>query len=197
MFTGIIQDIGIVTGIAKSGDWLLTIKTEKLPLANTAIGASISCSGACLTVTAKTADTFNVQVSGETLAKTTLKNWAAGIRINLEPALRLGDELGGHLVSGHVDCVTRLVAHKPEGDSLRLQFATTPEFARFLAPKGSIVIDGVSLTVNEVEDARFGVNIIPHTQVETTLGSLREGDEVNIEVDMMARYIDRLLRARQ
>lgn len=192
MFTGIIQDIGIVAAIAKQGDWRMTIKTG-LPLTNTAIGASIACSGACLTVIAKTADTFDVQVSGETLAKTTLKHWTIGTNVNLEPALRMGDELGGHLVTGHVDGVARVVGVKREGDSIRLTFEAPKDLARFLAPKGSAVIEGVSLTVNEVDGATFGVNIIPHTQTATTLGALREGDSVNFEVDMIARYLDRLL----
>ena len=170
----------------------MTIKTG-LPLTNTAIGASIACSGACLTVIAKTADTFDVQVSGETLAKTTLKHWTIGTNVNLEPALRMGDELGGHLVTGHVDGVARVVGVKREGDSIRLTFEAPKDLARFLAPKGSAVIEGVSLTVNEVDGATFGVNIIPHTQTATTLGALREGDSVNFEVDMIARYLDRLL----
>ena len=193
MFTGIIQDIGTVTGLVKSGDWLLTIETKKLSLATTAIGASIACSGACLTVIAKTANSFQVQASAETLNKTTMSRWQTGTRINLEPALRMGDELGGHLVTGHVDAVIALVSKQKEGDSLRLQFEAPSEFARFIAAKGSAVIEGVSLTVNEVEGSRFGVNIIPHTQVETTLGALEVGDKANFEVDMIARYLDRLL----
>ena len=193
MFTGIIQDIGTVTALAKKGDWVLTLQTHKLSLATTAIGASIACSGVCLTVIAKTTNTFDVQVSAETLNTTTLKNWQVGTRVNLEPALRLGDELGGHLVTGHVDGVARVIARHQEGDSIRLSFEAPPLLARFLAPKGSAVIEGVSLTVNEVENARFGVNIIPHTQNETTLGTLAVGDDVNFEVDMIARYLDRLL----
>ena len=193
MFTGIIQDVGKVVALVKQGDWVLTLKTRKLSLVQTAIGASIACSGACLTVIAKTADTFDVQVSAETLDRTTVKNWSVGTRVNLEPALRMGDELGGHLVTGHVDGVARVAAKHTEGDSLRLSFEAPPEFSRFLAPKGSVVIDGVSLTVNEVEGARFGVNIIPHTQTETTLGDLAVGDIVNFEVDMIARYLDRLI----
>jgi riboflavin synthase len=193
MFTGIVQDIGVITSLVKTGDWVVRIGTQKLSLAPTAIGASIACSGVCLTVIAKTVDGFDTQVSGETLEKTTLKDWQIGTRVNLEPALRLGDELGGHLVTGHVDGVARVAARRPEGDSVRLSFAAPPEQTRFLAVKGSVVIDGVSLTVNEVEGTRFGVNIIPHTQNETTLGGLTVGDRVNLEVDMIARYLDRLL----
>ena len=170
MFTGIVQDIGHVAAVAKKGDWVLTIKTGQLSLARTAIGASISCAGVCQTVIAKTARTFDVQVSAETLGKTTLKGWKAGVRVNLEPALRMGDELGGHLVTGHVDGVAKLVSRKTEGGSLRLIFLTPKQFMRFIAPKGAVVIDGVSLTVNEVKGAHFGVNIIPHTQKATTLG---------------------------
>jgi riboflavin synthase len=196
MFTGIIQDIGTVAAITQKGDWIITIKVHALPLANTAIGASISCSGACLTVIAKTADSFDVQASHETLDVTTLKNWHAGSRVNLEPALRMGDELGGHLVSGHVDSVTRVISRMQDGDSLRLHLAVPPSLARFLAAKGSVVIDGVSLTVNEIDDASFGVNIIPYTQSATTLGGLRTDDGVNLEIDMMARYLDRLIAKR-
>ncbi|MDR3424322.1 MAG: riboflavin synthase [Alphaproteobacteria bacterium] len=194
MFTGIVQDIGTVIAIVKNGDWLMTIRPDNLPLERTAIGASMACSGACLTVIAKTADGFQVQASNETLGKTTLKNWQVGTRVNLEPALRMGDELGGHLVSGHVDATARVASVRREGDSMRVQFDAPQELARFIAPKGSVVLDGVSLTVNEVEGGRFGVNIIPHTQKMTTLGALQVGDEVNIEADMIARYLDRLIR---
>jgi riboflavin synthase len=193
MFTGIIQDIGSITEIVKSGDWLLTIKTDKLSLASTTIGASIACSGICLTVIAKTTDTFQVQASTETLNKTNMLHWQKGTRINLEPALRMGDELGGHLVTGHIDGIAFVTAKHKEGDSIRLQFEVPPLFSRFLAPKGSAVVEGVSLTVNEIADNRFGVNIIPHTQTATTLGTLAIGDEVNFEVDMIARYVERLL----
>jgi len=193
MFTGIVQDIGTVTDIVKNADWLLTIKTDKLSLATTAIGASIACSGVCLTVIARTPESFQVQASAETLGKTTLKFWRQGTRINLEPALRLGDELGGHLVTGHVDGVAHVVSRQAEGESIRLQFDAPSELSRFLAPKGSAVIEGVSLTINDVEQTRFGVNIIPHTQTATTLGDLAVGAGVNFEVDMIARYLDRLL----
>jgi riboflavin synthase len=193
MFTGIIQDIGVVTDIVKNGDWVLTIKTG-LPLATTPIGASIACSGACLTVISKTEDSFTVQASQETVGLTTVKHWSVGTRVNLEPALRMGDELGGHLVSGHVDGIARVISRIAEGDSVRLTFDASEAFKRFIAPKGSAVIDGVSLTVNEADGAIFGVNIIPHTQSATTLGALQIGDEVNFEVDLIARYLDRLIQ---
>lgn len=196
MFTGIIHDIGSIAAIDKTGDWTLTIATKKLPLEKTALGASVACSGICLTVIEKSAGQFKVQVSMETLSKTSAVHWKTGQRINLEPALRMGDELGGHLLSGHVDGVARVVSRSGEGDSLRLQFEVPGQFARFLAPKGSAAIDGVSLTVNDVDGARFGVNIIPHTQDMTTLASLNPGDEANFEVDMIARYVARMTEAR-
>ena len=193
MFTGIIQDIGTVVSLVKTGDWVLTIQPRKRSFAYTVLGASIACSGVCLTVIAQTENTFDVQASTETLTATTLKNWQVGTQVNLEPALRLGDELGGHLVMGHVDGVAKVVARSAEGDSIRLSFDAPPALARFIATKGSAVIEGVSLTVNEVDGSRFGVNIIPHTQGETTLSTLAVGDDVNFEVDMIARYLDRLL----
>ena len=192
MFTGLIRDIGTVVDVAKSGDWTLKIKTDKLSLANTAKGASIACAGICLTVISKTYNTFEVQVSGETLKKTTAMKWIPGTLINLEPALRLGDELGGHMVTGHIDGVAFLTAKEQVGESLRLQFDAPREMARFLAPKGSVALDGVSLTINEVDHTLFAVNIIPHTQKETTLGKLSVGDGVNFEADLFARYIERL-----
>jgi riboflavin synthase len=194
MFTGIIQDIGTVVDVAKNGDWVLKVKTDKLSLFNTPIGASIACSGVCLTVTSKSFNTFHVQASAETLSKTTLLNWVPGTLVNLEPALRLGDELGGHIVTGHVDGVAFVTGKERVGESLRLQFDAPHELTRFLAPKGSVTIDGVSLTVNEIDHALFNVNIIPHTQSSTTLGKLAIGDGVNFEVDMFARYIERLSR---
>jgi len=193
MFTGIIQDIGTVADITKSGDWLITVHTNNLSLSHTLTGASISCSGACMTVISKKDHSFQIQVSRESLDKTTIKHWQIGSHVNLEPALRLGDELGGHLVSGHVDGITRVISRAQEGDSMRLQFSIAQELARFLVPKGSVVIDGVSLTVNEVQDKSFGVNIIPHTQKMTTLGTLEVNDVANIELDMLARYLDRLM----
>ena len=157
------------------------------------MGASIACSGCCLTVVEKGADWFAVEASGETLDKTHLGDWQQGQRINLELSLKLGDELGGHLVYGHVDGVGKIVSMTPEGGSVRFVFEAPADIARFIASKGSIAVDGISLTVNEVEGNRFGINIISHTQAVTTLGTARPGQRVNLEVDMLARYVQRLL----
>ncbi|MBI0432545.1 riboflavin synthase [Roseomonas sp. KE0001] len=195
MFTGIITAVGTVAGLEPIGagqDMRLLIETPGGWLEGAAIGASIACSGCCLTVVALAADRFTVEVSGETLSRTTLGSWAEGSRINLERALRMGDEMGGHVVSGHVDGVAEMLSVTPENGSLRCLFQLPPELARFVAPKGSVTVEGVSLTVNEVEGARFGVNLIPHTAAVTTLGDLRPGDAVNIEIDMLARYVARL-----
>jgi len=197
MFTGIIQDIGSVVDVDKSGDWTIKIKTEKLSSLNLAIGGSMACSGICLTIIAKSYNSFQVQASAETLSKTTIMKWAPGMCINLEPALRVGDELGGHMVTGHIDGVAFVAAKERVGDSLRVQFEAPHELARFLAPKGSVAIDGVSLTVNEIDHALFTVNLIPHTQNITTLGKLSVGDGVNFEADMLARYAERLLHAQE
>jgi riboflavin synthase len=194
MFTGIIQDIGTVVDVVKNGDWTLKIKTDKLSLYNTPSGASIACSGICLTVVSKIYNTFEVQASVETLSKTTLMTWVPGTLVNIEPALRMGDELGGHYVTGHVDGTAFVTAKERVGESLRFQFDAPHELVRFLAPKGSVTIDGVALTINEVDRALFTVNIIPHTQNTTTLGKLSIGNAVNFEVDMLARYIERLTR---
>jgi riboflavin synthase len=191
VFTGIITDIGEVVRVERRGDTRFVIRTTYDPAA-IAIGASIACAGCCLTVTATTADTFSVDASAETLSKTTLAGWRPGTRINLERALKLGDELGGHIVSGHVDGVGEIVAIVPEGDSKRFRFRVPGSLARFIAPKGSVALDGTSLTVNEVEGSTFGVNIIPHTQAVTTWGHARVGDMVNVEIDMLARYVARL-----
>jgi riboflavin synthase len=201
MFTGIITDIGRVRALqpaAAGSDTRLVIETA-YDTAEIELGASICCSGACLTVVDKGPGWFAVEASAETLARTTLGAWQAGTRVNLERALRLGDELGGHLVSGHVDGVARIVARQPEGGSLRLVFETAA-LGRYIAPKGSVALDGVSLTVNEVEDtasgsARFGINIIPHTQAQTTFGAAAPGARVNLEVDVLARYVARLRAA--
>jgi riboflavin synthase len=200
MFTGIVSDIGEVIAIEKRGDTRLTIATAYDP-DGIAIGASIACSGCCLTAveTGRLQDGrgfFAVDASAETLARTTLGYWKAGTRINLERPLRMGDELGGHVVSGHVDDVGEIVAIEPQGDSLRFRFRVSPAIARFIAPKGSIALDGTSLTVNEVEGDDFGVNIIPHTQAVTTWGKARPGDRVNVEIDMLARYVARLSETR-
>jgi riboflavin synthase len=192
MFTGVIQDVGTIVDIVKNGDWVLKIKTDKLSLLSLSVGASIACSGVCLTVISKTYNTFQVQVSAETLSKTTIMKWDVGRRINLEPSLRLGDEMGGHIVTGHIDGVAFVTGKAKVCDSLRLQFDAPHEMVRFLAPKGSVTIDGVSLTVNEIDHAFFNVNVIPHTQDVTTLGKLSLGDAVNFEADMLARYVERL-----
>jgi len=162
-------------------------------MAPIAIGASIACSGCCLTVVEKGAGRFAVEVSAESLDKTLLGDWTVGSRLNLELSLKLGDELGGHLVYGHVDGVGRIVSMTPEGGSVRFVFEAPPELARFVAAKGSVAIDGISLTVNEVDGNCFGVNVISHTQAVTTLGQTRVGQRVNLEVDMLARYVARLL----
>lgn len=191
MFTGIITDVGRVSRVEKRGDTRFTIATG-YDVPSIDLGASIACNGCCLTVVEKGADSFLVEASAETLSKTTLASWAEGTRINLERALRVGDELGGHIVSGHVDGVATIVSIVPEGDSKRFTFEAPAPLARFIAPKGSVTLDGTSLTVNEVEGVRFGVNIIPHTQTVTTWGSLKPADRVNIEIDMLARYVARL-----
>lgn len=191
MFTGIVTDIGTVTAREARGDTRFRIRTA-YDTASIAIGASIACSGVCLTVVQKGEDWFTVDVSAETLSRTGLGNWREGSRINLERSLRVGDELGGHIVSGHVDGVGEVTMMKPEGDSLRIEIRAPDALAAFIAEKGSITVDGVSLTVNSVEGARFGVNLIPHTQQVTTLGSLKAGDRVNLEIDTLARYVARL-----
>ena len=191
MFTGIITDIGTVRAVTKAGDTRFDIGTG-FDMAGVALGASISCNGCCLTVIEKGMDWFAIQASTETLSKTTLGNWKPGARINLERALKIGDELGGHIVSGHIDGVGEIIQVKPEGDSRRFRFRVPHELARFIAAKGSVAIDGTSLTVNEVESNLFGVNIIPHTMSVTTWGEARDGQAVNIEIDMLARYVARL-----
>ncbi|HUZ64093.1 MAG TPA: riboflavin synthase [Acetobacteraceae bacterium] len=203
MFTGIITGLGTVATIAPIGegsDMRLTIAAPRdnrawRGLEDVAIGASIACSGCCLTVVELDGERFAVDVSAETLSKTTLGAWRAGQRINLERALRMGDELGGHIVSGHVDGIATVVSATPQNGSVRWQFQVPAALARFIAPKGSIAVDGVSLTVNEAGDDSFGVNIIPHTAAATTFGTLAPGDAVNIEIDMLARYVARLAQA--
>ena len=190
MFTGIITDIGTVRAVKKAGDTRFEIATA-YDLGTVDMGASIACNGCCLTVIEKGADWFAIQASAETLSKTTLGDWGQGTRINLERALKIGDELGGHIVSGHVDGLGEIVSITPEGDSMRFRFRVPHELARFIAPKGSVAIDGTSLTVNEVEDDVFGVNLIPHTWDVTSLGGLVVGSRVNLEIDMLARYLAR------
>ncbi len=193
MFTGIVQDIGRVAGIERQGDWILTVAPTQMGLTDVALGASIACNGICLTVIDKNPQDFYVQMSQETLDTTTARRWAIGQSVNLERALRVGDELGGHYVSGHVDGMASLVDKQPDGDSLRLTFELPHEFTRFVVSKGSITLDGVSLTVNDVSGSRFGVNLIPHTLHMTTLGALPAFGAVNFEIDMIARYIDRAM----
>ena len=196
MFTGIVTDIGEVKEARHgNGGVTLTIATA-FDTGAIALGASIGCSGVCLTAVALEPGLFTVEVSGETLACSTLGAWRAGARVNLEQSMKLGDEMGGHLVLGHVDGVVRVVERRPEGESVRFTFEAPAELAPFIAPKGSVAIDGVSLTVNEVEGARFGVNIIPHTLGHTTLGDAVPGTRMNLEIDLIARYVGRLLEAR-
>ncbi len=192
MFTGIITDMGRLRAIERKGDTRFEF-TTCFDTAEIPIGASICCSGACMTVIDKGPGWFAVSASAETLSKTTLGSWKAETPVNFERPLRMGDELGGHIVSGHVDGVAAVIAITPEGDSLRFVFEVPEPLRKFIAAKGSVAIDGVSLTVNEVEDGRFGVNIIPHTREVTTFGSLAVGDTVNLEIDMLARYVARLL----
>jgi riboflavin synthase len=195
MFTGIVTDVGEITSLTpggQAGDRRFVIRTRH-DMAPIAMGASIACSGCCLTVIEKGSDWFAVEASGETLDKTHLGDWRHRQRVNLELSLKLGDELGGHLVYGHVDGVGRIVSMTPEGGSVRFVFEAPADLARFIASKGSIAVDGISLTVNEVEGNRFGVNIISHTQAVTTLGTAKPGQRVNLEVDMLARYVQRLL----
>lgn len=196
MFTGIITDIGIVRAVEMRGDMRARIGCG-YDMTGVDMGASIASDGVCLTVVAKGDDWYDVDISAETLSKTNIgsEGWQVGQRLNLERALRVGDELGGHIVSGHVDGVARIVSAVNDGDSLRLTFEAPPELARFVAPKGSVALNGTSLTVNEVDGNRFGINLIPHTQQVTTWGDAREGDAVNLEIDTLARYVARLAEA--
>ena len=193
MFTGIITDIGEVLAVEQRGDLRARIGTD-YDVDGIEIGASIACDGVCLTVVETGADWFDVEISAETVSKTNLSHntWAPGRRINLERALKVGDELGGHIVSGHVDGVAELTGLTDEGDSTRATFRAPEELAKFIAPKGSITLNGTSLTVNEVDGATFGINIIPHTKTVTTWGDARVGDRINLEIDTLARYVARL-----
>jgi riboflavin synthase len=200
MFTGIITDIGTIRSAEQRGDLRLVIGSG-YAMDGVAIGASIACSGACLTVVEKGPDWFAVDLSAETVARTAPGLWAQGGRLNLERALKVGDELGGHIVTGHVDGVGHLVSATPEGDSMRLVIAAPAALAAALATKGSITLDGISLTVNSVEDqadgsVHFGLNIIPHTATQTTLDSLVEARSFNLEIDVLARYLDRMMSVR-
>jgi len=193
MFTGIITDIGRVRAVTPrtAADCRIEIATV-FDTAAIAIGASIACSGPCLTVVEKGPGWFAVDVSAETLACTNLADWVVGTHVNLERALCIGDELGGHLVTGHIDGMGKLVSLESDGDSKRLVIEVPQALARFIAQKGSITMEGVSLTVNEVDRRSFGINIIPHTLEQTTLGVLTEGAAVNLEIDVLARYVERL-----
>jgi len=200
MFTGIVTDIGEVRSAEQRGDLRLQIATG-YDTATIDLGASISCSGVCLTVVDKGEDWFAVDVSGETISKTAGDQWREGAKLNLERALRLGDELGGHIVTGHVDAVASVVGTCPEGDSTRIGISVPNDLAPMIAPKGSITLDGVSLTVNDVRQAEdgsthFSVNIIPHTAQHTTLGALAAGQQLNVEIDVLARYLSRMMAAR-
>ncbi len=200
MFTGIVTDVGTVRSAEQRGDLRLQIATG-YDLETVDLGASIACSGVCLTVVDKGGDWFAVDVSGETLSRTAADMWREGTRLNLERSLRLGDELGGHIVTGHVDAVAQVVGTCPEGDSTRVGISVPRALGPMIAPKGSVALDGVSLTVNDVRDAEdgathFSVNIIPHTAQQTTLGDIAGGRQLNVEVDVLARYIDRMLAAR-
>jgi riboflavin synthase len=196
MFTGLISDIGEV--VARDGGRFTIATHYQLSAKDT--GASICCDGVCLTATSfaqtPSGSQFTVDVSNETLSKTTLQSWHAGRRINLERSLRAGDELGGHIVSGHVDGVAKIVSVTPDGDSKRFLFEAPEHLARYIAPKGSVALDGTSLTVNEVSGRRFGVNLIPHSLTVTTWGAKSAGDLINIEVDVFARYVARLMEFR-
>lgn len=196
MFTGIVTDVGTVASSQERGDTRFVLRTG-YDTSIIDIGASIACSGVCLTVVDKgnddaTGQWFAVDASGETLSRSNLGEWRDGCQVNLEKSLRVGDELGGHIVSGHVDGMAVIKSIRPEGDSLRFEFQVPDNLKRFIAPKGSVALNGVSLTVNEVEDTLFGVNIIPHTQKMTTFGSASTGDKINLEIDILARYVARL-----
>jgi len=199
MFTGIITDVGRVRRLRRAagaeGGVELTIATA-YDTAEIALGASIACSGPCLTVIAVEGGAFVVQASAETLACSTLGDWGEGAPVNLERALKIGDELGGHIVSGHVDGVARLIERRPEGESVRLVIEAPAALMPYVAPKGSVTLDGIRLTVHQVADARFGVNIIPYTLTHTSLGEARPGQRMNLEIDPIARYVARLLGAR-
>jgi len=192
MFTGIVTDLGRVKSIEKKGDTRFEFETA-YDLTTLEIGASVACNGACMTVIEKGNDWFAITASAESLAKTTMGNWSISQSINFERACKVGDELGGHIVSGHVDGLAEVVSILSEGDSFRFKFKVPSELKNFIAYKGSVTLNGVSLTVNEVEDDVFGINIIPHTMEITTFGQSKVGDKINLEIDMLARYVARLL----
>ncbi len=191
MFTGIITDVGRVEVLEKKGDLRARIGTA-YDMSTVDMGASIACDGVCLTVVGKGAGWFDVDISAETISKTNLDLWVSGKPVNLERALKVGDELGGHIVSGHVDGVAEIIAMKDEGDSTRCTLRAPAALAKFIAPKGSVALNGTSLTVNEVHGVDFGINFIPHTKERTTWGVAKVGDRVNLEIDTLARYVARL-----
>ena len=191
MFTGIITDIGTIVDLEQAGDLRARIGTA-YDTSGIDMGASIASDGVCLTVVDLGPDWYDVQISAETVSKTNIAGWTAGKRVNLERALRVGDELGGHIVSGHVDGVAEVVAVTDEGDSTRVTLRAPDDLARFITPKGSVALNGTSLTVNEVDGADFGINFIPHTKEVTTWGEVAVGDRVNLEIDTLARYVARL-----
>ncbi|MCA1286053.1 riboflavin synthase [Salipiger bermudensis] len=191
MFTGIVTDMGEVRSLEQAGDLTARIGTG-YDTSGIEIGASIACDGVCLTVIDLGPDWFDVQISAETVSKTNLDAWTEGRRINLERALKVGDELGGHIVSGHVDGLAEVVAMRDEGDSTRVTLRAPEALARFIAPKGSVALNGTSLTVNEVDGCEFGINFIPHTKEVTTWGGVEVGDRINLEIDTLARYVARL-----
>lgn len=199
MFTGLVKTQGTIRRVDQRGDCMITIAVKE-PFA-IEVGDSICCNGICLTAVKVSDNEFKVSLSAETMSRTTAKDWAVGTVVNLEPSLSVGDAMGGHFVSGHVDGLARVVAAEKSGDSTIWEFEVPPALARFIAPKGSVTLDGVSLTVNNVKDTRgvggttvtiFSVNIIPHTAKVTSFGSLKVGDSVNLEIDMLARYVARL-----
>ncbi|GAA0475479.1 riboflavin synthase [Parasphingorhabdus litoris] len=200
MFTGIVSDIGTITKVEERGDLRLIISCH-YDMSSVDIGASIACSGACLTVVDKGSDWFAVDISAESISKTAKSMWEEGNKLNLERALKVGDELGGHIVTGHVDAVGDVVSVETEGDSHPVRIHAPAEIAPYLAPKGSITVDGISLTVNTVDDqadgsAIFGLNIIPHTASVTTFADLEAGNQVNLEIDILARYLSRMEKLR-
>lgn len=191
MFTGIITDVGEITELEQAGDLRARIKTS-YDTAGIDMGASIASNGVCLTVVALGGDWYDVQISAESVGKTNIGDWTVGSRLNLERALKVGDELGGHIVSGHVDGVAEIIAMKDEGDSTRVTLRAPEALAKFIAPKGSVALNGTSLTVNEVEGCDFGINFIPHTKEVTIWGDAKVGDRINLEIDTLARYVARL-----
>ena len=194
MFTGIITDVGTIAELEQQGDLRARIRTA-YDTATIDLGASIASDGVCLTVIALGDDWYDVQISAETVSKTNLDSWTVGKRVNLERALKVGDELGGHIVSGHVDGVADVVKIEDEGDSTRVTLRAPMNLARFIAPKGSVALNGTSLTVNDVEGCDFGINFIPHTKDVTTWGDVKLGSRINLEIDTLARYVARLSEA--